>query len=363
MHRFSSRLEWNAGRSPLAQAIVAHTGPVLDLTVSNPTTAGFTYSPDLLRTLTNSQSLIYDPNPLGLPKAREAVSKYYNGRVPPSQIVLTSSTSEAYSWVFKLLCDPGDEVLIPRPSYPLFEFLAGLECVRTVQYPMHYAHGWYTDTGALQSLITPRTRAIVVVNPNNPTGSFCKQEEFAFLTTLGLPLIFDEVFADYSFTASPTLCTPHFVLSGLSKVCGLPQLKLGWIAVNDPAYLPGLELIADTFLSVGSPVQHALPALLDTRFEMQRQIRERTRANLGFLRSLRPRLLEPEAGWSAVIQVSPERTEEEWVLHLLTRHSVLVHPGYFYDFESEAFLVLSLLTNQKVFQEGASRIILAATTC
>jgi len=358
MLRYSSRIHWNLESSALSQAVSAAREGVLDLTVSNPTDAGIAYPSGVLESLTDPRAMVYDPNPLGLPSAREAVSEYYGGRYSPDQILLTASTSEAYSWLFKLLCDPGDEVLIPRPSYPLFEFLADLECVRTVQYPMHYDHGWFIDVAALESLITPRTRAIVFVNPNNPTGSYLKPGEFEFLQRTGLPLIFDEVFLDYAFDTPQPVYTPHFLLSGLSKVSGLPQMKLGWIVVNDAASLPRLELIADTFLSVGTPVQYALPALLDARHEVQAQIRARTKRNLDHLRA---RVLHVEGGWTAIVQMPRTRTEDEWVLHLLQDHNVLVQPGYFYDFESEAYLIISLLTEPATFAEAARRIILAAT--
>ena len=304
--------------------------------------------------------MTYQPEASGLRSAREAVSQYYRGRVHPDQVVLTASTSEAYSWLFKLLCDPADEVLVPRPSYPLFEFLADLEAVHAVQYPMHYGQGWYIDRDALRASITGRTRAIVFVHPNNPTGSFCKPDEFAFLQCLGLPLIFDEVFLDYGFDVRPEY-PADFRLSGLSKVCGLPQLKLGWIVVNDPAARESLELITDTFLSVGSPVQHALPKLLATKQGIQEQIMRRARRNMATLRELGATILEPEGGWTGVIQVPRTRSEEEWVLTLLREHRVLVQPGYFYDFTSEAFLVLSLLTPEETFREGARRTILATT--
>ncbi len=366
MTRYSKRIHGNPETSNLAHEIAAaRMDATLDLTVSNPTTAGIRYPPRLLDALADPRALSYEPSALGLLSAREAVAEYYGGRYSPERILLTASTSEAYSYCFKLLCDPGDEVLIPRPSYPLFEFLAELECVRTVQYPLHYAYGWFVDLGAVRQLLTERTKAIVFVNPNNPTGSYLKPEEFAALRSLGLPLIFDEVFLDYSFRGDqPPQYPADFILSGLSKISGLPQMKAGWIVCNDAAAMPRLELIADTFLSVGTPVQQALPAFLEARHEVQEQIRERTRTNLELLRSLAPpgMLLEPDAGWCAILRVPRTRTEDEWVLHLLRDHGVLVQPGYFYDFESEAYLVLSLLTRTDSFAEGTKRTILA-TKC
>jgi len=269
--------------------------PILDLTESNPTRAGFEYAREaMLEALADSRSLLYEPNPQGLREAREAVSEYYSGAVSPDQILLTASTSEAYAYLFKLLCDPGAEVLVPRPSYPLFSFLADLESVKTVHYRLEYDHGWFIDLSHLRSRITPRTRAIVVVNPNNPTGSFIKRHELEQLTEIclshGLPLISDEVFNDYSLRtdAERVSClAAHasvltFSLSGLSKVAGLPQMKLGWIAANGPAHaeaLQRLELIADTYLSVSAPVQNAAARLLETRKNIQSQISNRTLAN------------------------------------------------------------------------------------
>ncbi len=309
-----------------------------------------------------------------MPSARAAVSEYYAGRVPPDRILLTASTSEAYAFVFKLLADPGDEVLVPRPSYPLFDFLAALEAVRVVQYPLVYHSAWTIDFDALAQSITPRTRAIVVVNPNNPTGSFLKQAELAPLIALcrdhSLAIISDEVFSDYALHPDPRLLRSltsvdevlTFCLSGLSKVAALPQLKLGWIVTSGPAAFERLELIADTYLSVSAPVQWAAPVLLGLRTQLQDQILARVRANRAFLASqIGPdspwRLLETEGGWYAILEAPRIQTEEEWVLSLLANDGVLVQPGFFFDFEREAFLVLSLLTPEGTFREGVSRIL------
>jgi alanine-synthesizing transaminase len=321
-------------------------------------------------------------------RARESVARYYKGgdtgqetcatadtgRETCATTLLTASTSEAYGFLFKLLTDPGDEVLVPRPSYPLFEFLAELESVRIVQYPLVYDHGWMIDFPALEHSIGPRTRAVVVVNPNNPTGSFLKRDEMRQLANYNLPIISDEVFADYPFAPDPrrvsTLAEQNdvlaFSLSGLSKIAGLPQMKLGWIVVSGPAVeraeaYARLELIADTYLSVGTPVQCAAAALIESRASIQNQIRQRTAANLAALRE-RTRstsfgLLDVEGGWYAIIQAPRVRSEEEWALELLRRENVLVQPGYFYDFDSEAFLVLSLLTPEPIFSEGLSRLL------
>jgi len=373
MPSFSSRVQWGTERSRIARALAARHGSILDLTQSNPTDAGLSYPPSLIEALADLRALRYEPTPLGLSLARESISEYYGGAVTSEHLILTASTSEAYSWIFKLLCNAGDEVLVPRPSYPLFEFLAHLENTRVVQYPVRYHEGWYIDLDALRSSVTDRTRAIVFVNPNNPTGSYLKDPEYEFIAGLcekhSLALVVDEVFLDYSF-GNPlrTLAAKHdiltLVMSGLSKVCGLPQMKLGWIAVNGPERdrshaLNGLEWIADTFLSVGAPVQYALPAMLRARTDIQSQIRQRTAANLAHLTRSGARLLPPEGGWYATIQIPRTRSEEDWVLHLIEDQAVQVQPGFFYDFESEAFLILSLLTETGTFEEGLRRTILA----
>ena len=377
---FSSRLEWDAHPNPLSTLLAgkrAKGAAILDLTESNPTRAALDYPGDLLTALTDPRALHYDPDPRGLLLAREAVSAYYAQRnvdVPPSCILLTASTSEAYSYLFKLLTNPGDEVLVPRPSYPLFDYLAAMESVAVRQYPLRYDGLWHIDFHALASAITPRTRAIVVVNPNNPTGSYLKRTEWEHLQALGLPILSDEVFSDFSFAPDPQRVTTlagensvlTFSMSGLSKIAGLPQMKLGWIVAGGPdhrAALDGLEWIADTYLSVSTPVQLALPSLLTAARPVQEQIRAQTRSNLEHLRknllaSASPcRCLAVEGGWYAILEVPRICTEEDWVLQLLAEKDVLVQPGFFYDFESEAFLVLSLLTPPAIFAEGLHRIL------
>ena len=382
---FSSRLTWDTPANPLARLLAQKRvsgATILDLTESNPTAAGFQYPRDsILAALADPRLLCYEPAPAGSPVARAAVAGYYT-RVDAARILLTASTSEAYALLFKLLADPGDEVLVPRPSYPLFDFLAALESVRVVEYPLVYHGGWAVDFDALARKITPRTRAIVVVNPNNPTGSYLKKSELVQLTGLcrdhDLTVLSDEVFSDYALTDDPRRVGSlvnvddvlTFSLSGLSKLVGLPQLKLGWIVVSGPSQareqaFERLELIADTYLSVGTPVQWAAARLLDLRPAIQGQILERVRDNLAFLRSQigsgSPwRLLEPEGGWYAVIQAPRIHTEEDWVLTLLDEDDVLVQPGFFFDFESEAFLVASLLTPARVFEEGVRRILARA---
>jgi aspartate/methionine/tyrosine aminotransferase len=380
---FSSRLDWAVGPNPLARLLHTKrsTGTeVLDLTESNPTAAGLTYSPErVLGALADPRAMRYEPAPAGIITARAAISEYYLNRVPVDRILLTASTSEAYSYIFKLLANPGDEVLAPRPSYPLFDFLAALDSVRIVQYPLVYESGWAIDFQALAGRITQRTRAIVIVNPNNPTGSFLKAAELAQLRALcrthDLAIISDEVFSDYGFDSDPSRVRSlievddvlTFSLSGLSKVCGLPQLKLGWMVASGPESLRGpafdrLELIADTYLSVAAPVQWAAASLLASRQEIQTQIMARARRNIAFLRSRIGRdspwrLLNVEGGWYVVLEAPRIHTEEDWVLTLLDQDNVVVQPGFFYDFEKEAFLVLSLLTPCEIFGEGIRRIL------
>ena len=338
--------------------------------------------PEELRRVFDSPGVLrYDPLPAGSIKAREAVADYYRQRghaVEPSRILLTASTSEGYSYLFKLLADPGDEVLVPRPSYPLFEYLARMESIEVCQYRLEYDGGWAIDMDALVQAITARTRAVVLVNPNNPTGSYIKRGELEALTRMaaerGIALISDEVFSDYSFAPDSGRVTTladvedcaAFSMSGLSKIAGLPQMKLGWIVVAGAARMRAeaiekLEWIADTYLSVSTPVQCAAARLLEYGRAVQRQIRERTAANLAFARQALAgsalEILAVEGGWSIIIRVPRVRTEEEWCLELLERDQVLVQPGYFYDFENEAFLVASLLTAPGEFQEGIRRLV------
>jgi aspartate/methionine/tyrosine aminotransferase len=358
--------------------------PLLDLTGSNPTRAGLAYPPDLLAPLADPRGLAYAPDPRGLDTAREAVARElarHGATVPADRIVLTASTSEAYAFLFKRLCQPGDEVLVPVPSYPLFELLSRLEGVHAVPYPLDAHGGWTYDAGAIAARITPRTRAVVIVSPNNPTGTVVTEAEAGALSTLcadrGLVLIADEVFADYRQPGAPgPACiladTPGLAVSlgGLSKAVGLPQLKLAWMAVGGPAdlaepFVDGLELIADTFLSVGTPVQAALSELLDRGRVVREQIRERLAHNLAALRrhlAATPeiQLLEPSGGWTAVMRVPATRSEEALALELLERHHVVVQPGYFYDFPTEAWLVVSLLVEPGVFARGVEAIVSVA---
>lgn len=376
--KYSSRLHWSIAPNALSAAIDmrrASSLPILDLTQANPTAAAIEYPSELLMALADPSALQYAPSPKGILSARKAVSRYYGSAVSPDRIQLTASTSEAYSFLFKLLCSPGDEVLIPQPSYPLFDMLAQLECVRVIPYPLHYDDGWFIDLLAVREAVNERTRAVIWVNPNNPTGSYMKRGEYEVLAAAcdehGLALISDEVFSDYPVepvadsvitltSMNECLC---FSFSGLSKLCGLPQMKLGWIVASGPGHeqaLERLEWVADTFLSVSTPVQCAASALLEARYDIQRQIRERAVSNLVYLRSVvlnTPcRLLRVEAGWYATIQVPRSRSEEQWAFDLLSR-GVIIQPGYFFDFASEAFLIVSLLTEPAIFRAGVQHIL------
>jgi alanine-synthesizing transaminase len=382
---FSARTGWDLTPNRLSSLLETRRKrgePVLDLTETNPTRVGIAYPPDLLAPLADPAALRYEPTPRGLASAREAVAQDHARRgvpVDPGRIFLAASTSEAYAWLFKLLCDPGDAVLVPRPSYPLFSYLARLESVDVVPYALSYDGEWHLGVDAVREALDPRARAVVVVSPNNPTGSYLKRDEADALLALcaeqGLAVISDEVFADYAFAPDPRRVASlavdgpalAFSLGGLSKSCGLPQLKLAWIAVSGPGKgraraMERLEVVADTYLSVSTPVQHAARALLARRPELQRPIAERVDANRGALRGrLGPgspaTMLATEGGWSAVLQVPATRSEDEIVARLLEEHGVLVHPGYFFDFPREAYLVLSLLPPPATFADAVDRIL------
>ncbi len=350
----------------------------LDLTEANPTRAGlFEVTGALVAALAPPGGLDYDPAPLGAAAAREAVAEIYaerGCRVDPSQVVLTASTSEAYAYLFKLLCDPGDEVLVPSPGYPLFEHLARYECVTARPYPLAYDGAWQVDPEEVCARVGPRTRAIVAVSPNNPTGSYLKRDELAGLAGPGLPLIVDEVFHDYPLRDDPrrVACAlaqesaPLVLLNGLSKLAGLPGLKLAWIVVGGPPaqrrdLLLRLELLADTFLSVGTPVQLALPQLLRARAARQRAIRERCATNLAWLRAALAgsavSLLDLEGGWYATLRLPETQTEERWVESLLVEDGVWAHPGWFFDFPGGAHLILSLLTPPEILAAALPRVL------
>jgi len=378
--RFARRADWNTEESELARAHRerAEAGlPIADLTASNPTRCGFTYDRELLSALADPQALDYDPQPRGLLSAREAVCGYYADHgvaLDPSRIVLTTSTSEAYSFLFRLLCDPGCEVLALLPGYPLFDFLSVLDDVRLKNAALVYDYGWQIDPEGLRQAITPQTRAIVLVHPNNPTGHFTKPWEAEALAQLcrefDLSLIVDEVFLDYgldiearSFAAGLD-GVPVFVVSGLSKIAGLPQMKAAWIVVTGPeadAALERVEVIADTFLSMNAPVQCALPKWLEGRGAIQKQIRERVVANLAELDRQLVRLpvvsrLEVEGGWCAVLRIPALEPDEKTVLALLER-GVWVQPGYFFGMAESGWLVVSLLAPEREYSTGVTGLI------
>jgi alanine-synthesizing transaminase len=369
---FSSRFHWDTRPNRLTQLLTEKRragARILDLTESNPTRAALDYPAEIAAAFHDPRILTYEPSPRGSLEARQAVSTYYEARghnVSPDRILLTASTSEAYSYLFKLLADPGDEVLAPRPSYPLFEYLANMESLKVRQYRLAYHAGWSIDLDALVSEMSPRTRAVILVNPNNPTGSYVKQAELVALQKLcasrGVAVISDEVFSDYALTKDDgrvALLAGDYSMSGLSKVSGLPQMKLGWIVAPEES-MDKLEWIADTYLSVSTPVQCAAARLLAAGEVVQRQIRDRTSANLRFarekLKGSAANILAVEGGWYITVQVPRIRSEEEWTLELLEREDVLVQPGFFYDFENEAYLVVSLLTPEEIFEEGMALV-------
>jgi alanine-synthesizing transaminase len=404
---FSSRTNWHLEPNRFTRALESHRrggAPLFDLTASNPTTCGFAYpQKEILAALADPRALQYAPESKGLLEAREAIAEYYRGRasamgspqarsapaeVDAQRILLTSGTSEAYSWVFRLLCEPGDEVLVPAPSYPLFEFLANLADVNLVSYPLTYQEGsqekgWQIDLDALGAALTPRSRAVLVVHPNNPTGSFVSRREAAQLADLcarrDMALVADEVFLDFakevaedraqdeaqddalaaagaSFPGTFALqdVALTFTLSGLSKVCALPQMKLAWLAVSGPETLvrpavDRLEIIADTYLSPGTPVQLAVPRFLALRGAIQEQLQRRIAANLTCLdaalqASPSVTRLARQGGWYAVLRVPALMPDDEIAVALIERESVLVHPGQFFDFAQDGFLILSLIT-------------------
>src|SRR5271165_3825653 len=413
---FSNRTNWKLTRNRLTEALEelrSSAAPILDLTISNPTRAGLHYNePHILQSLASPQAMDYDPQPKGLPIARSAVAAYYQTQhkinLDCERVILTTSTSEGYSFVFRLLCNAGDELLVPKPSYPLFEFLADLQDVRLVPYPLIYDHGWQMDFPSLAQAVTERTRGVVVVHPNNPTGSFVHAGEVGMLNAFcrehGLVVIADEVFLDYgletagaeapaqeernrsaesaappkinlapkigdgpraSFAGNDEVLT--FTLSGLSKIAALPQMKVAWVVTSGPPELAAeamgrLEVIADTYLSMNAPVQWAVPALLEQRKDIQRQLLERVRENLAELDwqlagQKACSRLEVEGGWYAVLRVPVTRSDEELAIELVREKAVVVHPGHFYDFPGDGYLVLSLITAKGEFGEGIGRVL------
>ncbi|GLH71878.1 aminotransferase [Geothrix limicola] len=379
--RLSSRLPHgftpNALTASLA-ALKAGGREILDLTVSNPTRCGFAYPEAEIRTALSAPTVLsYDPDPQGSRTAREAIARHHGHGLRAEDLLLTASTSEAYGLLFKLLADPGDDILVPSPSYPLFDWLARLEGLSARSVPSYFHERWHLDPGTLEAAVTPRTRAVVVVNPNNPTGHFLSKTEWsdltAFCTERKLALLVDEVFSDYALEppadrldtalqdADPPC--PVFVLSGLSKVAALPQLKLGWIAVRGPGaaeHMEGLAFLADQYLSVSAPVQAAAPRLLELAPAIRDQIRQRLRANLAALDaalSAHPHLsrLPVEGGWSVLLRRPAVDGDDACALRLLEHASVLAHPGSFFDLPGDGHLVLSLLGPESTFREGLAR--------
>jgi alanine-synthesizing transaminase len=354
----------------------------IDLTVSNPTDCGIVYPADeIMASLARLPSLHYEPDPKGLSSARDAVATYYwlkGVRVDANDIILTASTSESYSMIFKLLCEPADEILVPVPSYPLFEFLAQLNDVIIKPYQLRYDGEWHIDMSSIEKGISKRTKAIIVVSPHNPTGTFLKESELTDISTRcaapGISVIVDEVFADYAFNEHPGRVVSTagfsevltFTLNGISKLAGLPQMKLGWMAVSGPEGRKGealsrLEIVGDTFLSVNTPVQVALPQFFEIGNSVRAGIRNRVSGNRLTLEQLGGRyspwtLFGSEGGWNAIIQVPRTKTGEEWALSLLGDVGVYTHPGYFFEFQEDNVLVLSLLARPTEFREGATRL-------
>ncbi|MGB6877901.1 MAG: pyridoxal phosphate-dependent aminotransferase [Candidatus Acidiferrales bacterium] len=384
---FAERTNWNFATNRLSAALSAHRTAgkfLLDLTISNPTECGFAYEErEICQALANAAALHYEPDPRGIRSARAAVAGYYAGRgaqIGLDDIFLTTSTSEAYSFAFRVLCNPGDDILIPAPSYPLFDFLADIHDVQLVRYPLLYDHGWQIDFHALEKAIGTRTRAVIVVHPNNPTGHFAKRAEAKRLNEIcaahEMALIADEVFLDFalvnetpeSFAANADALT--FTTSGLSKISGLPQMKAAWLIANGPPEpkaraLARLEVIADTYLSMNAPIQLAQPVFMEQRHGFQKQLMDRVRKNLAELdRQLAAQhaccRLEVEGGWYAVVRLPATCDDEEFAIHLLRAKNVYVHPGHFYDFSGTGYLVLSLITPEKQFAEGASLLLAQA---
>ena len=383
-NRFSKRTGWDVGESGFAAAVRearASGRRLIDLTVSNPTVCGFDYdAAAILGPLAGAGALVYDPDSRGMRSAREAVAEYYRDHgvdLDPDAVVLTTSTSEGYGYLFRLLCDAGDEVLVAQPSYPLFDFLADLEDVKLRSYPLFYDRGWWIDFAELERRIGPQTKAIVVVHPNNPTGHATRAEDRERLQDIcrvhRLALIVDEVFLDYPLEGermTSFAVGPHpvltFCLSGMSKIAGLPQMKAGWIVGLGPEGGPEdvrreamgrLEVIADTFLSMNAPVQLALPVWLAGRRGIQGQILERVRGNLAAARRIGAEVLRVEAGWSAILRLPQMSGEGDVAERLLREAGVVVHPGAFYGIPETGRVVVSLLGPPDEFREGLERIV------
>jgi alanine-synthesizing transaminase len=375
--RLSSRLPWEHPLNRLTRAVEERSArglSTIDLTETNPTRGGLPYpEEELAELLRRGATTEYAPHPRGIPEAREALAAHLSrpgDPVSPEDLVLTASTSESYSFLFKLFGDPGDEVLTAAPSYPLLDSLAALDGLVLRHFHRGPRRNFAIDPETVEFALSERTRLLALVHPGNPTGNFLtvpEQEAVAALcASRGIPLILDEVFADYPLATGPAAGATgealSFSLGGLSKSAGLPSWKLGWIRVGGPPDLrrrivSALELVADSYLSVATPVQRALPGVLELAPRIRAAILERVRSNLSVLRTVpKAELFEPEGGWSAVIRFSRPVSDEELALELLERAGVLVHPGYFFDFTTDDFLVLSLLPEPGPFAEGVRRL-------
>lgn len=379
---FSRRTDWHRQPNALASLLTRRRAgnlPILDLTVSNPTEAGFSYPSGILHALADPAGLQYAPEPAGLTSARKAITEYYAARdiaIDPSHIILTAGTSEAYAFVLMLLCNSGEKILVPSPSYPLFEYLAKLHDVEIGSYPLRYDGAWHVDLPSLREALGTDTKAIVVINPHNPTGMFLKQDEAAAIGEIAarhnVALIVDEVFDEYAFNVDPHRAESFagksgpltFALNGLSKSCGLPQMKLSWIIVSgneSGEVLQRLEIVSDTFLSVGTPVQLALPALLDHGDTIRQSIRERIRSNYllvqSIVRNSTLSLLHAEGGWYATLRLPSTRSEDEWVELFVDKEGVYVFPGYYFEYEEGCYIVVSLLVPPETLSAGLAGIL------
>ncbi len=381
---FSSRSKWDLAPNRLyrlKEEKRLNGETIIDLTESNPTFCGFSYQKeDILDSLCTESVLEYRPDPRGIRSAREAISKYYSGQgiaVNPDHILLTSGTSEAYSFLFKLLCNINDRVLVPRPSYPLFDYLCLLNDVEPFGYRLYYDSEWRIDFDTFEEGLNGRVGAIIIVNPNNPTGSYIKQDEFNRICNLAekynCTVIVDSVFEPYSLNADGSRAeilkyngsALLFSLNGISKLLGLPQLKLSWTVVRGNSgksseALNRLEVIADTYLSVNVPVQIALPKLLQEPLYVKEQIMNRVRSNLQYLKdttsNMNISLLNTEGGWYAILQLPQRYSDNEWAERMLVHWNILVQPGYFYDIEQKSCVVISLPQKTDKFEEGISRM-------
>jgi alanine-synthesizing transaminase len=383
---FSERTSWNRTPNRITEALArrkAARKPVYDLTCSNPTEVAIAYpSSEILKAISNPAAMKYQPDPRGLLAARKAVASSYRKQsveIPTSRLFLVASTSEAYSYVLKLMCNSGDEILVPHPSYPLFDYLTQVNDVVTKPYQLRYNDGWQVDLDSLRSAVTRKTRAIVLIHPHNPTGMVLKENEFRAIVNIArtnnLALIADEVFLGYRFDANPEAAGTTagksdvltFTLDGLSKFAGLPQMKLGWIAVSGPEpeveeACGRLEILCDTYLSVNTPVQAGLQKLLSTSGTARKNILKRVKANYETLcREVTPEspcsVLRCESGWYGIIRVPAIMPDDTWVELLLEATGILVFPGYFFDFDQEGVLVVSTLMKEDTFRKSVRRLV------